>query len=92
MIGCGRRHPTVDDTIAKRAPVHGDFALQANISQRLRQIAGTGESYGYLTPVQAEALSLILVKVSRIVSGDPHHKDHWHDIAGYARLVEERLP
>jgi hypothetical protein len=23
--------------------------------------------------------------------GDPHHIDSWHDIAGYATLVEERL-
>ena len=44
-----------------------------------------------LTEVQHEALEHIATKIARILSGDPNHADHWNDIQGYARLVEERL-
>jgi hypothetical protein len=39
---------------------------------------------------QAEALDMIASKLSRIMC-NPNHKDSWHDIAGYATLVEETL-
>src|SRR5690606_10084595 len=31
-------------------------------------------------------------KIARILIGDPNYADNWHDIQGYAKLVEERLP
>jgi len=34
---------------------------------------------------------MILHKIARIVNGDPDYTDSWHDIAGYAKLVEDRL-
>jgi hypothetical protein len=42
-------------------------------------------------PIQVEALEMIAHKIGRILSGDPNHQDHWDDIAGYAKLVSERL-
>jgi len=44
-----------------------------------------------LNDVQKEALEMILHKVARIVSGNPNHADHWHDIGGYSKLVEDRI-
>ena len=38
-----------------------------------------------------EALDMICHKIARIINGDPNHLDSWQDIAGYARLVAERL-
>ena len=29
-------------------------------------------------------------EIARILEGDPSHKDHWDDIAGYAKLIAER--
>jgi hypothetical protein len=40
--------------------------------------------------MQREALDMILHKIARIVNGNPNETDHWHDIAGYATLVEQR--
>ena len=34
---------------------------------------------------------MIASKIARIVNGDPDYADNWHDIAGYARLVEKEL-
>lgn len=44
-----------------------------------------------LDPVKRQALTVIADKVARILSGDPEYADNWHDIAGYARLAEQRL-
>ena len=34
---------------------------------------------------------MIIAKLSRIIYGNPNHADHWIDIAGYAKLVSDRL-
>lgn len=46
----------------------------------------------HLSPVQRQALTVIADKIARILSGDPNYDDNWHDIQGYAKLVEDRLP
>jgi hypothetical protein len=40
---------------------------------------------------QWEALEMIVHKIGRIVNGNPNKVDHWVDIAGYAKLVADRL-
>lgn len=40
---------------------------------------------------QAEALEVIASKISRMLTGDPQYRDNWHDIVGYAKLVDDRM-
>ncbi len=40
---------------------------------------------------QKVALEMIAHKIARIINGNPSHVDSWHDIAGYATLIEQRL-
>jgi len=40
---------------------------------------------------QQEALEMIAHKIARILNGDPNYVDSWVDIAGYAKLVADRL-
>jgi hypothetical protein len=49
------------------------------------------KNWDVLDHVKREALEHIATKIGRILSGDPNHRDHWEDIQGYARLVEDRL-
>jgi hypothetical protein len=49
------------------------------------------EQWQDLAPDQREALEMIQHKVARILNGDPSYHDSWHDIAGYATLVADRL-
>jgi hypothetical protein len=49
-------------------------------------------SWQTLTPVQKQALTVIADKIARVLSGDPDYADNWHDIQGYAKLEEDRLP
>jgi hypothetical protein len=36
-------------------------------------------------------MEMICHKMARIMNGDPNYSDSWHDIAGYAKLVADRL-
>lgn len=69
---------------------HGDYALNAGVAQRLKAVIR--EVNSSLGNTQKESLDLICTKIGRICAGDPNVKDHWDDIAGYARLIASRLP
>jgi len=72
-----------------RNKTHGDPGKQLALATRLKQeIAEHTSEDAHLTEVELEALSSIITKVSRIVSGKPI-MDHWQDIAGYAAIAAE---
>jgi hypothetical protein len=75
----------VEALLAARRTTHGDFSETAAVAQAIKE--AFGDRVGRLPPVQREALEQIAVKIARILCGDPNHPDHWHDIAGYARLA-----
>lgn len=84
-----REHMYGDDPQAltgERKSTHGDWMAQSATGVALDLAAQAGTGYTALAPHQRKAVDMILVKVSRIVSGDPSHADHWDDIAGYAFL------
>src|SRR5690606_32743629 len=81
----------VQDTLVQRGKRYGDFAENAKTSQRLQEVVRSCEGYARLNATQREALGVICQKMARILNGDPNYADNWHDIQGYARLVEERL-
>ncbi len=84
----------VKDILAQRQTTHGDFTDNANIMQDLKVLVHESINWeaDRLTPVQREALDMILHKIGRICSGNPNIHDHWDDIAGYAKLVSDRIP
>lgn len=65
---------------------HGDWHTQSSLAQSLKDLMRGGAQWPYLTTSQKDALEMIAVKISRILTGDPNHKDHWNDIKGYAEL------
>lgn len=79
-------------TIRQRGNSHGDFTENGEIMQLLKDTMRGRPGWRRLSPYQREALDMIQMKVGRILSGDPNFADHWHDIAGYATIVETRLP
>jgi hypothetical protein len=82
---------SVDKTLAERGARYGSFDAHAQITQALKRTAMIGKSYKKLTDSQQEALEMIFHKIGRILNGDPNYADSWHDIAGYAKLVEDEL-
>ena len=80
-------------TLAERGERYGTFKGHAEISQRLKGVLRKFEAERGcdLDPDQREALEMIAHKIARILNGDPNYADSWHDIAGYAQLVADRL-
>jgi hypothetical protein len=76
----------------ERGKTHGDFSVHASMTQALKDQMGKGFGWGKLTDYERESLEMIAHKIGRILAGNPHFKDHWDDIAGYAKLVADRCP
>ncbi len=96
---------SIESTLAERGNRYGDFTDHARLCQQLKfdmtnfsVTTQTDDSitsripWMYLADAQKQALEVIADKIARILSGDPNYADNWHDIQGYAKLVEDRLP
>jgi hypothetical protein len=81
----------IDTTLAERGKEYGSFVMQAGIAQTLKKAVRACPNWPKLKADQREAVDHIMIKLSRILNGNPNHADSWHDIAGYARLVEQQL-
>lgn len=81
---------TIQKTLKERQKTHGNFQTHAQISQELKAVLWKHD-FQELEHDQVEALEMICHKIARILNGNPNHKDHWHDIAGYSTLIAERL-
>jgi hypothetical protein len=81
----------IEQTLEERGKRYGDFSVHAAIAQGLQTVMRRGPGWGRLSDPQAQALTVIADKIARILSGDPNYADNWHDICGYATLVEQRL-
>jgi hypothetical protein len=83
----------VDKVLDERGDRYGKFENHAEISQYLKSVIKSHlrEREKVLAPDQYEALEMICHKIARIVNGDPDYADSWVDIAGYAKLVADRL-
>lgn len=79
---------TIENTLKDRNSEHGDFASHSKTCRALYSIIMDGDTAYNLKPVHIEALHMICHKIARIVNGNVDHIDSWHDIAGYAILVE----
>lgn len=74
----------------ERGKTHGNYTDHARITQNLKRELEAEHGWSNLNDCQREALHMIVHKIGRIIAGNSHFRDHWDDIAGYARLVAER--
>lgn len=83
----------VSALIAERGTRYGEFISHARITQAFKLTCADylRRSSNTLSADQQEALDMIFHKIGRIVNGDPNYADSWIDIAGYAKLVSDRL-
>lgn len=78
-------------TLAERGKRYGSFVGHSEITQKLKLAMSSHAGWGRLDADQKEALEMVAHKIGRILNGDPNYADSWHDIAGYAKLVDDRL-
>ena len=82
----------VDDILAQRNAIHGDFTDDAQTAQALKYVMHQSKNWDSLPPFAREALEQMQTKVACASwPGDWRHPDHWKDLQGYPRLVEQRL-
>lgn len=81
----------VNTTLEERGSRYGRFDTHADITQELKDVMRKNPGWAGLSPAQRESLEMIAHKIGRILNGDPNYADSWHDIAGYASLVDKLL-
>lgn len=82
----------IADVLKERGNRYGDFPDHACITQALKDVMRRCPNWNTeLDDDMKEALEMIQHKIGRILNGDPQYADSWVDIAGYAKLVADRL-
>ena len=82
---------SVQQTLEDRNATHGDFADHARATQMLKTVIQNQPGWKNLNAMQRESMDMIACKMARILAGNPNFKDHYVDIQGYAKLIEDRL-
>lgn len=84
----------INSTLQQRGNRYGKFVHHAEITMALKRVIAEHMATHRIPAMaadQQEALDMICHKIGRIVNGDPNYDDSWIDIAGYAKLVADRL-
>ena len=82
---------TIESTLEERAKTHGDFSESSRFVQSIKVVMQATPNWDILEDDQREALHMIQHKIGRILYGNPDYEDNWHDLCGYAKLIERRL-
>ena len=82
---------SINETLEQRGSRYGKFKDVAATTYALQEILRNAKNHEHMTDDQVIALDMICNKMARIVNGDPSYSDNWHDISGYATLVEQEL-
>jgi hypothetical protein len=83
----------LDTVLDKREEQYGSYMQSADTAIKIKSAMHNAIARNdlHLYPDQLMSLDMIAVKISRIVNGNPAHRDSWLDIVGYATLVADRL-
>lgn len=83
----------INTTLDERHNRYGTYMDVAKTSQLLKLTLASAmvKNPTEISHDMRESIDMICNKLSRIVNGDPNYDDSWHDIAGYATLITERL-
>ena len=90
MLNTEPQDSTVE-VLTERAKNYGKFSGIGQLTQTFKSIMREAPSWQGMQPDQKESLEMIVHKLARILNGNPDYADSWVDIAGYARLVADRL-
>lgn len=81
----------VEAILAQRGRDYGDYPQKAGFIQNMKLLIRMSPNWFDMDPDMRESVDMIATKMGRIAYGDPSHLDSWIDIAGYAKLVSDRL-
>lgn len=82
--------PGIESTLEERGKRYGSFALEAQAIMSIKRILFPENGPAIEMPdICRQAAEMIVVKLVRAMRGDPMYGDNWHDMIGYAKLVED---
>lgn len=87
----------INEVLEERGKRYGDYVEHAAVSQGIKELLYNALKYNKNVDLDTldddikETLEMIAHKLGRIVNGDPYYADSYIDIAGYAKLVGDRL-
>lgn len=79
--------PARDPLLVEREKTHGSFENNAALWRELNTVLNKHVKVSFPAS-QGLALNMIVLKIARLVQ-TPYVRDHWDDIAGYAKLGSE---
>ena len=82
---------STSEILEERGARYGNYLKQTQISSAIKNVIIDVVQFWDMESDQRDCLEMIAVKISRILNGDPNYADNWDDIAGYAKLVADRL-
>lgn len=84
---------SVEKTLEERGSRYGTFMEHAEFSQGIQDVMRSSKNWAFLAADERQALTTISDKIARILNAPAGtvYSDSWHDIAGYALLVDKRL-
>lgn len=83
----------INRILDERGEKYGDVGEQSETLDRLLWTMQTSIGSHWRSKLdcrQRQSLTVIALKISRILHGDPDYDDNWDDIAGYALLGKKR--
>ena len=93
LLETWRNEPEIDEVLTARHNNYGSFYDLARVAQEFKNITHLHLIHAnkHMEADQHEALEFIFTKIARIINGNADNVDSWVDIAGYAKLVADRL-
>lgn len=79
----------IQETLQERESTHGRFEDNAALTEELMKLIRGSNNWQHIPPIFKVALFMICHKIARALSGDFQFDDHWKDIQGYAKLIED---
>lgn len=82
---------TIEKTLAERGHRYGPFLEKAKTVQALIDVVIHEPGWERLAADQKQCIMVCFDKFARAIHGDPNHRDNFHDVVGYAKLVDDRM-
>lgn len=81
---------SVENTLMERGARYGSFEEHATIAQAIQEAFRIyPEKWEKLPPVIKQGFTTLADKIARTLNGDEYYDDNYHDIGGYAKLMED---
>jgi hypothetical protein len=81
---------SVETTLAERGARYGSFEEHATIAQAIQDAFRIyPDKWEKLPPVIKQGFTTLADKIARTLNGDEYYDDNYHDIGGYAKLMED---